>query len=48
MRDALQYLMNHSDERFTKQIQYILDQLDNEKPDEDALSVSTEVVYSIP
>ncbi|EAR84160.2 hypothetical protein TTHERM_00723450 (macronuclear) [Tetrahymena thermophila SB210] len=42
MNEILTLLMESSDERFTKQIQYIMDQLNKEKPDDDALSDSNE------
>lgn len=42
MLDILKYLMENSDERFKKQIFYIMDQLNSEK-DNDELSESNEV-----
>lgn len=41
MQEILKYLMEHSDERFTKQIQYIIDQLNSEK-ESDELSESND------
>ena len=41
MQEILKYLMDHSDERFTKQIQYIIDQLNSEK-EADELSESND------
>lgn len=45
MNDILKYLMENSDERFKKQIQYIMDQLNRESPEEedDAASDAYEV-----
>ncbi len=41
MQEILKYLMEHSDERFTKQIQYIIDQLNSDK-ENDELSESND------
>lgn len=35
MNEILDYLMDHSEERFKKQIQYIKDQLNSDKEPED-------------
>jgi len=42
MQEILTYLMQNSDERFTKQIMYIMDQLNKEEDDDDALSDQNE------
>ena len=45
MHEILKYLMENSDERFMKQIVYIMDQLNVDK-DKDELSESNDVIYS--
>lgn len=42
MQEVLQYLMKQSDEQFKRQIQYILDQLNSEQGEPDALSDADE------
>ena len=42
MGDILEYLMNNSDERFKRQIHYIIEQLNSEKNDDDAISETNE------
>ena len=44
MHEILKYLMENSDERFMKQIVYIMDQLNVDK-DKDELSESNDVIY---
>lgn len=42
MNEILNYLMEHSEERFKKQIQYIKDQLNSDKVEDDAASDTNE------
>lgn len=42
MNEILNYLMEHSEERFKKQIQYIKDQLNSDKTEDDAASDANE------
>lgn len=42
MNEILNYLMEHSEERFKKQIQYIKDQLNSDKTEDDAASDTNE------
>ena len=42
MADILEYLMNNSDERFKRQIHYIIEQLNSDKNDDEAMSETNE------